>query len=132
MRIDAVRPLPVRTAITRTRIIDGSGSAEYAGDVVLEDGLISRILPAGTFIEDGATLVIDGSGLVTCPGFIDMHGRSEPTLPADPAHRAALTQGVTTQVLGQDALSRAPHGEAPESLAPPTWLSVGQYLDRVD
>lgn len=135
MRIDAVRPLPVRTAITRTRIIDGSGSAEYAGDVVLQDGLISRILPAGTFIEDGATLVIDGSGLVTCPGFIDMNGRSEPTLPTlptDPAHHAALTQGVTTQVLEQDALSRAPNGEAPESLAPPAWLSVGQFLDRVD
>jgi N-acyl-D-amino-acid deacylase len=132
MRIDAVRPLPVRTAITRTRIIDGSGGAEYAGDVVLEDGRISRILPAGAFIEDGGTLVIDGSGLVTCPGFIDMLGRSEPTLPTDPAHHAALTQGVTTQVLGQDGFSLAPHGEAPESLAPLSWPSVGQYLDRID
>lgn len=133
MRIDAVRPLPARTAITRTRIIDGSGGAEYAGDVVLEDGLISRMLPAGTFIDDGSTLVIDGSGLVTCPGFIDMHGRSEPTLPTDPAHHAALTQGVTTQVLGQAGLSLAPHAEAPESLEfPPSRQSVRQYLDRID
>ncbi|WP_411731386.1 N-acyl-D-amino-acid deacylase family protein [Paeniglutamicibacter sp.] len=117
MRIDAVRPIPVRTAITRTRIIDGTGGAEYAADIVLEEGLIARILPAGSFADDGATRVIDGSGLVTCPGFIDIQGRSGPALPVDPARLAALTQGVTTEALVQCGSSRR---------------TVGQDLDLLD
>jgi N-acyl-D-amino-acid deacylase len=133
MRIEAVRSHPVRTAITRTRIIDGNGGAEYAADLVLEDGLIARILPAGSFADDGAAKVIDGSGLVTCPGFIDMHGSSAPTRSMNPAHRASLTQGVTTHVLGQDGFPGAPHSEAAGSPEPHlAWRSMGQYLDLLD
>lgn len=117
MRIDAVRPVPVRTAITRTLVVDGTGGAPYPGDVLLAGGLIAGILPEGRFVDDGATLVIDGSGMVTCPGFIDLHARPGTALPADPERLAALTQGVTTEVLGQDLHSRE---------------TVAQCLDRLD
>ncbi|MFL4474968.1 amidohydrolase family protein [Paeniglutamicibacter sp. MACA_103] len=117
MRNDAVRPVPVRTAITRTLVIDGTGAAPYPGDVLLEGGLVAGILPEGSFVDDGGTLVIDGSGLATCPGFIDLHARPDPPLPADPERLAALTQGVTTEVQCQELHSRD---------------TVAQYLDRLD
>ena len=142
-----MRPTPVSTAITHTRIIDGTGSPEYLGDVVLEDGRISAILPPGGFSDlTGSTRIIDGAGLITCPGFIDMHAHSDLQLLLRPAHPAKLTQGVTTEVLGQDGLSYAPVDDATlavmrEKLAgwnhnPATfefsWRTVGQYLDRLD
>ncbi|GAB3249040.1 N-acyl-D-amino-acid deacylase family protein [Kineosporia babensis] len=89
--------------------------------------------------------VLDAGGLVLAPGFIDMHAHSDLAVLTDPEHLAKTTQGVTTEVLGQDGLSYAPADEATldvlrEQLAgwngiPDidwSWRSVGEYLDRVD
>ena len=91
--------------------------------------------------------VIDADGLVLSPGFIDMHAHSDLQLLVNPAHPAKLTQGVTTEVLGQDGLSYAPVDDEvlamvrrqDRRLERPTpadfdfsWRSVGEYLDRLD
>lgn len=142
-----MHPLPVPTAITHTRIIDGTGSPEYLGDVVLTGGIISEILPPGSFSDPtGSVRVIDGAGLVTCPGFIDMHAHSDLQILLHPKHPAKITQGVTTEVLGQDGLSYAPVDDPTlaamrEKLAgwnqnpanlEYSWRTVGEYLDRLD
>ena len=146
MRPDAVRPAAVRTAITHTRILDGTGSPEYLGDIVLESGLIERILPAGAFKDDGGTVLIDGAGLVACPGFIDMRAPSDLAPLTDPARHSALTQGVTTEILGHAGASCAPLTDASASLLRNklaeldpnwvdrdlTWRTIGQYLDFLD
>ena len=104
-----MRPRPRPTVITHTRVIDGSGSPAYLGDVLLENGMITAILPPGGYSDaTGTTRVIDGAGLITCPGFIDMHGHSDLQILLRPEHQAKLTQGVTTEVFGQDGLSYAP------------------------
>lgn len=146
MRGHEVRPTAVRTAITHTRLLDGTGNPEYLGDIVLESGLIADILPAGSFKDDGTTILIDGAGLVTCPGFIDLRSSSDTAPLTDPARHSALTQGVTTEVLGQNGANCAPLTDASASLlrhrlagmAPEwadrdvQWRTVGQYLDHLD
>ena len=50
--------------------------------------------------------------MVLSPGFIDMHAHSDLQLLDAPDHYAKLSQGVTTEVLGQDGLSYAPVDDA--------------------
>lgn len=122
-------------------IADGTGTPAYQADVGIKDGRISSI---GDGIS--ATRSIDADGLVLAPGFIDMHSHSDLRVLAEPDHLAKVSQGVTTEVLGQDGLSYAPVDD--EVLAtlrgqlagwnddPPgfdwNWRSVGEYLDRLD
>ncbi|MFD5830428.1 amidohydrolase family protein [Lentzea sp. NPDC060358] len=122
-------------------IADGTGAPAYRADVSIKDGVIASI---GEGLS--ATRSIDAGGLVLAPGFIDMHSHSDLRVLAEPDHLAKVSQGVTTEVLGQDGLSYAPVDD--EVLAtlrgqlagwnddPPgfdwNWRSVGEYLDRLD
>lgn len=122
-------------------IADGTGTPAYRADVSIKDGVIAQI---GHGLS--GTRSIDADGLVLAPGFIDMHSHSDLRILAEPDHLAKVSQGVTTEVLGQDGLSYAPVND--EVLAtlrgqlagwnddPPgfdwNWRSVGQYLDRLD
>lgn len=134
----------VRTVITNATVVDGSGAPRFAADVVLEKGAIHSITAPGTIpLNDGA---IDASGLVLSPGFIDMHAHSDLQLFLNPEHYAKLSQGVTTELLGQDGLSYAPIDDVtlagvrqkiagwndnPEDFDF-NWRTVGEYLDRLD
>jgi N-acyl-D-amino-acid deacylase len=126
-------------------IVDGTGSPGRRGDVVVRTGRVSALLPPGGSREETGT-VVDVSGLVVAPGFIDMHAHSDLAVLEDPAHEAKVLQGVTTEVLGQDGLSYAPaspqvleelrlqlsgwNGEG--SSLDMSWTTVAGYLDRVD
>ena len=62
------------TMITGIRVIDGlGGDAKENQDIVLIDGKIASIGPAGTQDAPKDALVIDGKGMTTMPGLIDMH-----------------------------------------------------------
>src|SRR6478735_5761784 len=107
----ATPPAPrTPTLIRNATVVDGTENPRYRADVRIADGRITEILPAAVgFIGPAAgELVIDAEGLVLSPGFIDMHAHSDLQLLVNPAHPAKLTQGVTTEVLGQDGLSYAP------------------------
>ncbi|GAB2806370.1 N-acyl-D-amino-acid deacylase family protein [Lentzea nigeriaca] len=127
-------------------IADGTGAPTYRADVAIKDGVISQIGTQNDRRSLTGTRSIDADGLVLAPGFIDMHSHSDLQILAEPDHLAKVSQGVTTEVLGQDGLSYAPVND--EVLAtlrsqlagwnddPPgfdwNWRSVGQYLDRLD
>ncbi len=67
------RPYPgVVTAITNATIFDGEGGRIDGGTVVLADGKVQAVGPAGTAIPAGAT-TIDGTGKWVTPGVIDVH-----------------------------------------------------------
>ena len=62
------------TMITGVRVIDGLGNEPKENqDVVLFDGKIADIGPAGTCDTPKDALVIDGNGMTVMPGLIDMH-----------------------------------------------------------
>lgn len=125
-------------------ILDGLGNAPRRGDVLVAGGRIARISDGAG--QPAADRVIDISGLALAPGFIDMHTHSDLQVLCTPDHTAKLSQGVTTEVLGQDGLSYAPVddrtlGELRAQIRgwnddPPgfdwTWRSVAEYLARLD
>ncbi|WP_432561049.1 N-acyl-D-amino-acid deacylase family protein [Kineococcus sp. SYSU DK003] len=123
-------------------VVDGTGAPARQGDALVVDGRIAALGDVGT---TAGARTLDAGGLVLAPGFIDMHAHSDLAVLTDPAHLAKTTQGVTTEVVGQDGLSYAPVDDVAlevlrEQLAgwngvPDldwSWRSVGEYLDRVD
>ena len=100
--------------ITGGTILDGTGAAGYAGDVAVRDGRIVRV-SSSRIPQEGAARVIDATGLVVAPGFIDIHAHIDPLL-SIPESESHVRQGVTT-ALGN------PDGGGP-------W-QIGRHLDRV-
>jgi N-acyl-D-amino-acid deacylase len=131
------------TLIRGGRVIDGTGETWFWADV----GVVGETLEILRGDTSGITAgrVINASGCVVSPGFIDMHSHSDLALLTNPRHEVKLAQGVTTEALGQDGLSYAPM--SPENLeellgyliavngAPPSdirWGSVKEFLDLFD
>lgn len=134
----------VRSVIANVSVVDGTGAPRFTADVVLENGTIHSISAPG--MHAGEAGAIDATGLVLSPGFIDMHAHSDLQLFINPGHLAKLSQGVTTELLGQDGLSYAPidditlegvrqkiagWNENPADFDF-NWRTVGEYLDRLD
>ncbi|WP_426989246.1 N-acyl-D-amino-acid deacylase family protein [Pseudarthrobacter sp. Y6] len=138
----------MKTLISNAVLVDGTGGPRRPADVLLDGTLIAQVAPAGHLTADGtgAGRTIDATGLVLSPGFIDMHAHSDLQLLVSPDHYAKLSQGVTTELLGQDGLSYAPVDDATlagvrEKIAgwndnPAdfdfSWRTVGEYLARLD
>jgi N-acyl-D-amino-acid deacylase len=91
-------PTDADFVIRGATIHDGSGQPAVTGDVAIKG---ERIVAVGEF-KGKATKVIDGSGLIVAPGFIDLHTHSDKEIvqPATRANLNYLTQGVTTIVTG--------------------------------
>ncbi|MBS7619300.1 D-aminoacylase [Candidatus Bathyarchaeota archaeon] len=85
-------------------IIDGTGNPWYKAEVGIKEG---KIIQVGR-IDKPAEKVLDASGLVVAPGFIDTHSHSDLMLLAEPLAKQKIMQGVTTEVIGQDGLGEAP------------------------
>ncbi len=85
-------------------IVDGSGLPAYKGDLAIADG---RIVAVGGARGEART-VIDASGKVVAPGFIDPHTHFDAQLLWDGEARPALSHGITTVVPGNCSLSLAP------------------------
>ncbi|MGH9296474.1 MAG: N-acyl-D-amino-acid deacylase family protein [Acidimicrobiales bacterium] len=96
-------------------VVDGTGAEPFAADVLIGDnGLITAVRRRGGAAPAQDTEVIDGSGLVLAPGFVDLHShsdlysavREEGSLPIGDVPK--LSQGCTSQTFGQDGISAAP------------------------
>jgi N-acyl-D-amino-acid deacylase len=91
--------------LSNARIVDGTGSPRYQGDVALEGGKIAAV---GEVSDREARRVIDVEGAVVAPGFIDLHSHSDMQLPEYPRGESMITQGITTQLVGNCGLSPFP------------------------
>ena len=90
-------------------IVDGSGSPRYAADLAVSG---NRIAGIGIFGEQDAQKVLDVSGCIVCPGFIDDHAHTDENILIDPSCRNFLGQGITTEVGGNCGEGLAPHGDS--------------------
>lgn len=124
------------------RIIDGTGTPWFLGDVGVLDG---RIVAVGSLSKEKTRLSIDVGGRVLAPGFIDIHTHSDFVVFRDPVMLSKLAQGVTTQVAGQCGLSAAPVDEKYVSLLESysgfimggakiswNWKTFGEWLKEVE
>lgn len=132
----------MNVVIRGATVIDGTGSPALQTDVTVAGRHIQQI---GTAVGERDARVIDADGLVLAPGFIDLHSHADLTLPAFPAAINSLSQGVTTEVVGNCGFSPAPVSQAADrarllreyagGLGPDldwTWSTFGTFLDRLD
>lgn len=128
------------TLIKNGTIIDGKGTLAFVGDVLVEDDRIVEVIPAGelqNFKTSEPQNLIDASGLIVSPGFIDAHTHSDAYLVIEPDAPSKVTQGITTEINGQCGGSVAPrYGEARLSSDWAavlgdrlTWRSLAEYRE---
>ena len=122
--------------IRNGRIIDGTGSPWYSGDVGIRDGRIAAI---GKLTNATTKRTIDAQGMVVAPGFIDMLGQSELTILVNPHLPSKIFQGITTEITGEggsvaplnDALIKADHVTYEHLQITPDWRTLEQYFTRL-
>ncbi|HEY8602589.1 MAG TPA: D-aminoacylase [Thermomicrobiales bacterium] len=87
--------------IRGARIVDGTGDPWRYGDVALSGGRIAAVAPPGRIDAANAREVIDAGELVVSPGFIDIQSHSIVPLMRDGRCLSKITQGVTTEIMGE-------------------------------
>jgi N-acyl-D-amino-acid deacylase len=123
--------------IQNGRIIDGTGSPWYSGDVAIQGG---RIAAVGAVPGGRAKRTIDAGGKVVAPGFIDMLGQSELTILVDPSLPSKIFQGITTEFTGEggspaplnDQIIEADRTAYRRLKITPDWRTLGQYFARLE
>ncbi|MBI3049180.1 MAG: amidohydrolase family protein [Acidobacteria bacterium] len=124
-------PEPYDVLIRGGRIVDGTGNPWFSGDVGIRRSRIAAVGPLG---NAPARRVIDASGLVVAPGFIDLHTHSDLTLLQDGTAQSKVRQGVTIDVTGEGT-SVAPRDglepEGGESGIQQDWTTFTGYFERL-
>ncbi len=127
--------------IKNGKIVDGSGNSWKVGTIGIKGEKIEKI---SMKIEDDAEKIIDAKGLIVCPGFIDSHTHSDLASITDKQAFNYITQGVTTNVIGNCGWSAAPINKATVkdllSLVAPDldvdltklWESFGDFLNFIE
>ena len=91
--------------IKNVNIIDGSGSERYLADVRIKKKRIEEI---GQLERKNGEIIFQGNGLILSPGFIDTHSHADGDILSHPDALAAISQGITTVIVGQDGFSPYP------------------------
>jgi len=123
--------------IRNGRIIDGTGSPWYSGDVGIREGRIAAI---GNLSAATAKKTIDARGRVVAPGFIDMLGQSELTILVNPHVPSKIFQGITTEITGEggsvaplnDRIIAADRASYERYEVKPDWRNFQQYFARLE
>jgi N-acyl-D-amino-acid deacylase len=123
--------------IRNGRIIDGTGSPWYTGNIGIREG---RIADIGSLIGAKAKHTIDAAGMVVTPGFIDMLGQSDLSILVRPQLPSKIFQGITTEFTGEGS-SVAPLNDriiAADRLGyehlriTADWRTLGEYFARLE
>lgn len=131
-------------------IVDGLGGQPYVGDVAVRDGVITEI--GALSGKDGAAhRVIDATGLLVTPGFVDLHTHYDGQSIWSDRLNPSSAHGVTTALIGNCGVGFAPcriddHDVLVDLMAgvedipgvvmtdglPWTWETFPQFMDAVD
>ena len=118
-------------------VMDGTGAPGRRADVAVEGERIAAVAPG---LAGAADRVLDVTGRVVAPGFIDMHSHSDLFYLGCPSAESKIRQGVTTEVVGMCSFSPAPVRPEHQALVQGwvggigmtpdlKWETFGQYLD---
>ena len=123
--------------IVHGRIIDGTGSPWYSGDLGIRDGRIAAI---GNLEKTARARTIDAHGEVVAPGFIDMLGQSELSILVEPRVPSKIFQGITTEITGEgnsvaplnDFIIQSDRKVYEHYGVTPDWRTLRQYFARIE
>lgn len=86
-------------------VVDGSGTEPYVGDVAIAG---DRVIFAGPCFPGETSDVIDATGLVVTPGFVDIHTHYDGQAIWSEELSPSSSHGVTTVVMGNCGVGFAP------------------------
>jgi N-acyl-D-amino-acid deacylase len=123
--------------IAHGRIVDGTGSPWYSGDVGIRNGRIAAI---GNLESAARARTIDAHGEVVAPGFIDMLGQSELSILVEPRVPSKIFQGITTEITGEgnsvaplnDFIVQSDRKVYEHYGVRPDWRTLRQYFARLE
>jgi N-acyl-D-amino-acid deacylase len=135
----------VDVLVRNGRVVDGTGNPWRHGDVALRGDRVTGVLPAGSVSPGRAAEVVDAAGMVVCPGFIDILSHSIVPLMVDGRCVSKVTQGVTTEIMGEswtpapfggriaDPLPLRTTGEVPDAWRERAggWRRFGDWLEAM-
>lgn len=91
--------------ITNGTVVDGTGADRRIADIAIHDGRIVAVEPS---IDGEAAEVIDATGLIVTPGFVDVHTHYDGQVTWDETLEPTSLHGVTTLVMGNCGVGFAP------------------------
>lgn len=126
------------------KVLSGTGSPWFHADVAVEEDRVKLLRGDTSRVE--AARIIDATGLVVAPGFIDLHSHTSLLAFQEPDLEPKIRQGVTTEVVGVDGNSYAPFSSSADAhcfmqlnagiegrlSSASTWRSIAEYLDALD
>ena len=111
--------------IKNALLFDGSGDEPRSASVRLAG---DRIAAVGDLRELHNDVIVDAGGMALAPGFIDTHSHHDRRLDEDTAATAAISQGITTIVVGQDGNSEYPLADFfARRAANPATVNIASY-----
>jgi N-acyl-D-amino-acid deacylase len=116
------------------QVVDGAGQLPQRVDVGITGDRITRI---GDLSSASAGRVIDATGLIVTPGFIDVQGQSGTTLYADGNGESHLRQGITTEIIGEGGSPAfyTRQSDDSDALAPfglsVDWTGFSEYFEKL-
>lgn len=113
------------TLIRNATVIDGTGRSRFTADIRIVNGTITTI---GKAKPGAGDRVIDATGLVLAPGFIDIHNHSESGLLSEGTAANQVSQGITTVIIGPDGGSPWPLSEYFSKIFRKTAVNVGAFI----
>src|SRR5262245_55330816 len=130
-------PASFDVLIVNGRIVDGTGSPWYSGDIGIRQGKVAAI---GRLSDSASQHMIDAKGKVVAPGFIDMLGQSDLSILIEPRLPSKIFQGITTEITGEGG-SVAPLNDDIIGLdkdyyahyhVTPDWRTLREYFTRLE
>ena len=136
------------TIIKGGTIVDGTRTPRYVSDLAIKDGRVAQI---GGLRGSPAARVIDASGLIVAPGFVDLHTHYDAQIYWDPYCTLSGWHGLTSVVIGNCGFGFAPCEAKDQERAmlaltrneaiplgamqlgmPWDWVTFPEFLDSVD